>query len=137
MPSPFNARMTAGTIESGPVTPSQAQGSQPQVLPTDEQRGEIAPARLAEDRRVERVILRDTIVGAVIGAFVCAPIYVGMVFLALRNSGTALAPNLGMAVGLGMYAGLFLGGCAGMLAGAKTLEHHEHKYLPALPVQQS
>jgi len=127
--------MTLGTIESDPVTPSQAEGCQSPVTATDERILQLAP-RLVEDLRVERVILRDTIVGAIIGAVVCAPIYVGMVFLALRNAGTALAPNLGMAVGLGMYAGLFLGGCAGTLAGAKTLEHHEHKHLPVVPARQ-
>jgi len=126
--------MTAATIESAPVTPSRGQGFQPPV--TDDRTPDVASGRFAEDLRVERVIVRDTIIGAIIGAIVCAPIYVGMVFLALRNSGTALAPNLGMAVGLGMYAGLFLGGCAGTLAGAKTLEHHEHKYLPAPPIRQ-
>jgi hypothetical protein len=92
--------------------------------------------RVVEDVRVERVVLRTAIVGALIGAAVCCPVYVALVWLALHNSGTSLAPPIGVAIGLGLYAGLFLGGSTGTLIGSKTLEHYEHETLPAAPPRQ-
>lgn len=129
--------MTAATIESQPVIPAQPERSQPEVAPASsiDERTErdFVQGRLAEDLRVERVILRKAIVGAIVGAVVCAPIYAGLVMLALRNSGSALLPPVAMAVGLGFYAGVFLGGCTGTLVGSKALEHHERENRPTAP----
>jgi uncharacterized membrane protein YsdA (DUF1294 family) len=129
--------MTAATVESEPSVLAEPQRTRPDLslAPSSEEPAprDAAQARLADDRRVERVVLRKAIVGAMIGAVVCAPLYVGLVLLALRNSGTALGPPIGIAVGLGLYAGLFLGGSTGTLIGSKTLEHYERETLPAGP----
>jgi sulfite exporter TauE/SafE len=129
--------MTTAAIESEPQAASEPRPAQPDAsVHSLSDRLSDPQARLVEDVRVERVVLRKAIVGALIGAAICAPLYVGLVWLALRNSGTALGPAIGIAVGLGLYAGLFLGGSTGTLIGAKTLEHYEHDALPSLPTEQ-
>ena len=132
--------MTAAAIESEPHAASEPRRAQPDAsvhsLPERPAPESDPQARLVEDVRVERVVLRKAIVGALIGAATCAPLYVGLVWLALRNSGTALGPAIGIAVGLGLYAGLFLGGSTGTLIGSKTLEHYEHDTLPSVPTGQ-
>ena len=81
--------------------------------------------------------MRDAIFGAVIGAVVCAGIWTGLVLLAVQGKGQALGPVLLVGAGVGVVAGLFLGGCGGALAGARKLEHHEHETRPPLPERGS
>lgn len=83
-----------------------------------------------EQRAVEALVARSAIVGAMIGAVVCAVIWIGIVALALAGKGAALGPMLLVGAGTGMFAGIFLGGCAGTLVGALKLEHHEQASLP-------
>jgi hypothetical protein len=132
--------MTAAALESEPVAtaePQRAQTDAPEhALGERPAPGPGPNDRVAEDVRVERVVLRKAIAGALIGAAICAPLYVLLVWLAVRNSGTALGPAIGIAIGLGLYAGLFLGGSTGTLIGSKTLEHYEHETLPTLPTGQ-
>ena len=92
-----------------------------------------AGAREVERAHAEHTVLRDGVIGAVIGALVLAPIWAAMVLLALRNSGTALVPPTLMAAGVGVIAGVFMGGWAGTLLGTRTLEHFEHEIRPPLP----
>ena len=72
--------MTAAAIESEPGVANEPRHAQPDASvhslnerPTAEQDPQ---ARLVEDVRVERVVLRKAIVGALIGAAICAPVYV-------------------------------------------------------------
>jgi len=77
--------------------------------------------------------MRDGIVGAIVGALVLAPAWAGLVLLALRNSGTALWPAALMGAGVGVIAGVFMGGWAGTLVGSTTLEEFEHETRPPMP----
>ena len=125
--------MTAATTESMQATAPHRDVSHVRAVPTATHAPrEAEPERLAADHRVERVVLRHALFGALIGAAICAPLYVGLVFLSLGPSGTALAPPLAMSVGLGLYAGLFLGGSIGTLLGSKALEHYERENLPPM-----
>jgi hypothetical protein len=81
----------------------------------------------------ERTLFRRTLVGAAIGAVVCAGLWIVIVLLAVANKGYALGPVVLVGMGCGIFAGIFLGGCAGALAGATALEHAEHATLPPLP----
>jgi hypothetical protein len=87
----------------------------------------------AAELRAEHAVFRDAAIGAVIGAIVCAPIWAAMVWLALRNSDQALLPPIAMATGVGILAGVFAGGWAGTLVGAKTLEKFERENRPKSP----
>ena len=82
---------------------------------------------------MERGVFRDAFVGAVLGVLVCVPAWMALVALALRNSGTALLPPVAMAAGVGVIAGVFMGGWAGTLVGASKLEHYEHETRPKAP----
>ena len=77
--------------------------------------------------RAERNLVRSVITGMAIGAVVCAAIWVGIVALATVGAGPALLPLFAMAAGCGVFAGVFLGGCAGALAGARGLERVGHE----------
>ncbi len=81
----------------------------------------------ADQRRAEAGLLRSALLGSVTGAVVCAAIWTGLVAMATVGAGVALVPTLAMAAGCGVFAGLFLGGCAGALAGSRGLEHVEHE----------
>ena len=89
------------------------------------------------EARVERGVFRDAFVGAMIGVAVCVPAWMGLVAIALRDAGTALLPPLLMAAGVGVIAGVFMGGWAGTLVGASKLEHFEHENRPKLPGHDS
>ena len=81
--------------------------------------------------RAESRLVRSALAGATIGALVCAAIWVGLVAIATVGSGVALVPTLVMAAGCGVFAGIFLGGCAGTLAGSRFLEEVEHDRMHA------
>lgn len=77
---------------------------------------------------VERTVFRCAAAGMLIGAVVCAGIWTLIVLLALAGKGFALGPMLAVGVVCGVFAGFFLGGCAGMLVGGLKLEHFEHEH---------
>ena len=119
--SPFNAPMTAAALEVEPVPTA------PHSLRDDPEALEVATAK------AEHSVLHDGVVGAIIGAIVLAPTWALLVLLALRNSGTALTPPALMAAGVGVIAGVFMGGWAGTLVGSQKLEHFEHETRPPAP----
>ncbi len=118
----------AAAIDSTAAKPSPPERVRPQVAPSPSQQ-DVDAAQM----RVEHTMLRDALVGALLGAILCAAIWTGLVWLALRSSSTARGPMLGMGAGLGVLAGVFLGGWAGTLAGSSKLEHFEHDTRPASP----
>ena len=79
---------------------------------------------------VERSVFRYAIAGSLIGAVVCAGIWSVLMAVALAGDRTNFGPMLLVGAGCGVFAGIFLGGWAGTLAGAARLEHHEHEILP-------
>ena len=81
----------------------------------------------------ERTLFRRTLIGSAIGAVVCAGLWIVIVLLAVADKGYALGPVVLVGAGCGVFAGIFLGGCAGALSGATALEHAEHATLPPLP----
>jgi len=68
---------------------------------------------------------RTVLVGVLIGMAVCAVLWVGLVVIALAGSGEPLGPVLWMAAGVGLFAGIFFGGWAGSMVGARALEKLE------------
>jgi hypothetical protein len=82
---------------------------------------------LAAQVRAERNLVRSVVTGMAIGAVVCAAIWVGIVALATVGAGPALLPLFAVGAVCGVLAGIFLGGSAGALAGARGLEHVEHE----------
>jgi hypothetical protein len=78
-------------------------------------------AQVAAETKFARTVL----IGVLIGMAVCAVIWVGLVLLALAGSGESLGPVLWMAAGIGIFAGVFFGGWAGSMVGARALERHE------------
>jgi len=82
------------------------------------------------EAQAEQAVFRDAGIGAVIGVLVFAPLYMALVTIALVNHGTPLVPPMLMAAGVGMLAGVFVGGWAGTLVGANTLEKFEHANRP-------
>jgi hypothetical protein len=86
-----------------------------------------APAHDADAAQVAAEVrfARTVLIGMLIGMAVCAVIWVGLVVLALAGSGEHLGPVLWMAAGIGAFAGVFFGGWAGSMVGARALERHE------------
>jgi hypothetical protein len=80
--------------------------------------------------QAERTLMRSILKCALIGAVICAGIWVFIVFLALTGSSQRKGPVLLIGILCGVFAGLFLGGCTGALLGAQALEHAEHELLP-------
>jgi hypothetical protein len=98
----------------------------------------VAPAPAAAPRvdqaaldaaqvRAERKLVHSVLTGMAIGAVVCCAIWVGLVAIATIGAGVRLLPLFAMAAGCGIFAGVFLGGSAGALAGSRGLEHVEHE----------
>ena len=104
-----------------PPTPARRPG--PQLVPSDANEAEA-------EARAEHAVFRDAAIGAVIGAVVLVPIYVALVWLAVRNHDTQLTAPLLMAAAVGVLAGVFIGGWSGTLVGATTLEKYEHEHRP-------
>ena len=92
-----------------------------------------APPHDVDQPKAERTFVRCALIGALIGAVVCAGIWVGIVALATTNNGEGAGPLFAMAAGCGVFAGLFLGGWAGSMVGSKALEHAHHDSLPHAP----
>ena len=95
----------------------------------------LSPAEPVEESvdevcsRAERTLAHRAIVGACIGAVVGAGVWMVLVLIALAGSGVALGPMLAVGAGCGIFAGLFLGGWAGTVAGCGVLEEAEHRTL--------
>jgi hypothetical protein len=83
-----------------------------------------------EQEAVEHRVLKSIVTGSLIGAAVCALLWMGIVALAHLGSDWNLGPMLFVGLGCGIFAGLFLGGSAGALAGSVALEHYEKDHLP-------
>jgi hypothetical protein len=87
------------------------------------------PAPLVPDEIVaaERSWWRGLVVGMAIGIPVCALLWVGIVAIAMATAdpGWPVLPALGMAAVVGVFAGMFLGGWAGVTARAEALDEAE------------
>ena len=123
--------MSAATAEAVP-------SSQPASAPvTASARPALVPdpsTPVVDDRAqlaAEVSLFRRAVIGAAIGAVLCAAIWVGLVAIAIVGNGTPLVSTLAMAAGCGVFAGIFLGGCAGALAGSHALEQVEHERMHA------
>ena len=118
--------MTAASIESQGAPESSPARFRPEVVPALSE-----PDNLEErTARVENGVFRDAFLGAVIGVLILSPIWAAMVWFALRNADTARGGPVAMAAGIGVIAGVFMGGWAGTLVGATKLEHFEHETRP-------
>ena len=120
----MNATASAIESETGGLPPSKA--VRPHVVPTRD----VADSARVEEARAEGAVFRDAILGAIIGVIVCVPLWVGLVLIALRDANTALLPLAAMAAGVGVLAGIFVGGWAGTLVGSTTLEQFEREHRP-------
>ena len=131
------AAIESGPIPSGPLPSGRAPPSNPaQASLESVSRPSLvddADAREAARARAEHAVFHDGVVGALFGVLILAPTWAALVLLALRDSGTALLPPALMAAGVGVIAGLFMGGWAGTLVGSRTLEHFEHEIRPPIP----
>ena len=116
--------MTAASIEHPSPEPELNPSPRPTLVPHAADDGHEA------ELHAEQAVFRDAVIGAVIGVLVCVPIWVGMVWLALHNSDQALVPPMAMAGGIGVLAGVFVGGWAGTLFGATQLEKFEREHRP-------
>jgi uncharacterized membrane protein len=98
----------------------------------DEQELEPTPhdvevaTREARVRAAERAMAHDVTVGMIVGIVVCVVVWVGIVVIALAGTSWDLLPVIGIAVAVGVLAGLFLGGAIGMTVAAEKLENAEN-----------
>jgi len=114
---------TAIEIETANNQPTPQSHPAPETVPSDV----IDPDAEAH---AEQAVFRDAGIGAAIGVLAFAPLYVALVSLALLNRGTPLVPPMLMAAGVGVLAGVFIGGWAGTLVGASKLEKFEREHRP-------
>jgi hypothetical protein len=84
------------------------------------------PESEAVQRDAEQSFWRATIIGMAIGAVVCAGIWALLALVAVAGRGWPLGPALWMAAAVGVCAGIFYGGVAGTMIGARKLEAAEH-----------
>jgi hypothetical protein len=71
--------------------------------------------------------MRDAIIGVCVGMVVGAAIWAFLVFLALVGTDWDLGPTMVMGALVGVFAGAFYGGWAGVVAGSGRLEHAESR----------
>ncbi len=76
--------------------------------------------------RAEHTFWRRATIGAAIGMVAGAGGWALLVFLALAGSDWDLGPALLMGAAVGVFAGAFLGGWAGVMTGCGVLEAAEH-----------
>jgi hypothetical protein len=89
------------------------------------ERGPAPSAREAEQLDAERHLMRDAIIGVCVGMVVGAAIWAFLVFLALVGTDWEPGPMIVMGALVGVFAGAFYGGWAGVVAGSNRLEHAE------------
>ena len=118
--------MTAASVESQAAPESSPARFQPEIVSSSADH-ESLDERTA---RVENGVFRDALLGAAIGVLILSPIWAAMVWFALRNADTARGGPVAMAAGIGVIAGVFMGGWAGTLVGGTKLEHFEHETRP-------
>ncbi len=106
--------------DTTPATPRVALTSVPALAATP---ALVAPEIVAAERRW----WRGFGLGIAIGIPVCALLWMGIVGLALMMAGPGwpVWPALGMAAVVGVFAGAFLGGWAGVTACAEQLDDAE------------
>jgi hypothetical protein len=109
------------TLDETAASPALAVAPPPQADRVDQSAIDAAQVQ------AEGNLVRSVLTGMAIGAFVCSAIWIGLVSLATVGAGVRLVPMLAVAAACGAFAGIFLGGCAGALAGARGLEHVEHE----------
>ena len=83
-----------------------------------------------EEVSAERTFVHAAMIGALIGAVVCAGLWMGIVAIATAHNGIKSWPLLLMGAGCGIFAGLFIGGWAGSMVGSQALEEAHHESLP-------
>ncbi len=92
------------------------------VLPTGSTDPEPAGHDLDDETQATRSLVRGIIVGIVVAMPVCVAVLVGLVFLAVRDTGTGLAAPLAMAAAVGVLTGLFFGSWAGFVSNTHAFE---------------
>lgn len=73
----------------------------------------------------ERSLLRDALVGIVVGMLVGAGVWALLVLVALAGTDWDLGPAMWMGAGVGVFAGSFYGGWVGTVVGCRKLEEAE------------
>ncbi|HEX6312779.1 MAG TPA: hypothetical protein VF152_14280 [Acidimicrobiia bacterium] len=74
----------------------------------------------------EHTMLRGVVIGTTVGMVLGALVWAALVAVALAGGGYALAGPVWMGAAVGVFAGAFLGGWAGIVATTATLERAEH-----------
>jgi Mg/Co/Ni transporter MgtE len=113
-------------VELEPTDPTSTPSAQP-ALTVVAGAVDSGASPQAQVRDAERRLGRAAVTGMLIGMPLCAVLWVGIVALAL-TSGDAdwdVLPALGMAVVVGMFAGAFFGGWAGVTLTAHALDEAE------------
>ena len=106
--------------EAGSESPGTFDDPGTRIVAPDE-----ASGLLATQQRAEASFWHTTLVGAVSGLLVCAGLWMAIVAVALVGAGWSLGPPLAMATCVGIFAGAFLGGWAGVMVAAGRLEAAE------------
>lgn len=119
--------------DTTPTTPSVALAAVPELAaaPPDLAPPDLVPPEIVA---AERRWWHGFVLGMAIGVPVCALLWMGIVGLALvvADPGWPVWPALGMAAVVGVFAGMFLGGWAGVTACAEQLDEAElHTPRPA------
>jgi hypothetical protein len=97
---------------------------------------EVSSANLVLSRKAERTLLRRIIIGIAIATPACIGIWVGLIALAVRNSAQMAGP-IGMAVGIGVLSGLYLGTWAGSVASSDSFDELEDSPTPTVEVPKT
>lgn len=75
----------------------------------------------------EHTMLRGVVAGTMVGSVLGALVWAGLVAVALMSlGGVALSGPVWMGAAVGVFAGSFLGGWAGVVATTPALERAEH-----------
>jgi len=128
--------MTALAVNPAETSPTPTSPAVGTGLAVAHERAESTGAELVPPEIVaaERHWWRGLVVGIAIGIPVCALLWMGLVGIALAvaDPGWPVWPALGMAAVVGVFAGAFLGGWAGVTACAEALDEAEiHTARPA------
>jgi hypothetical protein len=83
---------------------------------------EPADSDLAEELEVEHGLVRAIIIGTLIATPVSIVVWMGLVALAVRDTGAEMAAPLAMAAGIGVLTGLLFGAWGGFVSKTHTFE---------------
>lgn len=123
--------MTALAANPPEATPARRDEAGLVAVPSPPVAAPLVPEEIVA---AERSWWRGLIVGMAIGVPVCALVWMGLVALALTMTDTdwPMLPSVGMAAVVGVFAGMFLGGWAGVTARAEQLDeaelHAQHRH---------